>query len=1620
MNGQLQLYLGQVLERILDLISCLTSYFQDPPCGSGNIIGPSALRSGLGKPLEAFEIQADQLLNEIWTHHIPSSVRDTLVNFKQIQLLLQPQDEVIRKTQTILHAERGSRHEFTCEWFSKPFLDFVRSSDVALWIDGRSGCGKSVLYGWILESLQSAVDGREYAAIAYPIDPQLPTETGTTSMLKALLRQTVERQYRSTKLYEALAHLVGTVTSGDTPAQIEKALWDCLETAISETKQLTMIVIDGLSEINDSEPAAAALFNTLLLFVANNPLVKLMVLSRPFTFSPTTSLRRRTTEAKDVHKDIYKVITDLVPTQSATPAAEVARRIEHEADGNFFWSLLALQEWSAQNFSQQAWRTLPVSLEANVVSKINFLDPMTSIILLNSIIARRPLRLTESEVISRLDVPNRLLNPQSQNISHVIESSCGSVLVVREGIVLFRHALLKQALLDMLQFENLLLSPEMHADMACRLLLYIKVVLGQHSELTLKLLPSSALEDLFHSHPLLDYALRYWTDHLLSSSMFPEPGPFKSNSDCSIVFPDTVQAAVVEASYWSLYPSIESIRALQTTMTIRKEILGDHEATLQTIALLAEALRLRSDFTGAANYFHLASEIAQVALPEFHPFTAICMLKFLEVADDNDISDYASRKVSTLRYLISMYDTRHGPSSDEALEARNSLAAHHTATQEHTLSSEIYRVMHRLTVDRHGRESSQAKGAAAKLATALQYQSGGEDSSYSDSVYEDILQTYSVTDPRRIKASISKAEAYRSLEDPYNAELIYANLWHGVAETYHLQRNLENHEKLLQCGLVYSRFLREYGRTSDSQNVVLGLWSQQQASGYQSPTINALLTEVALEMKYAELQDLALDVLHAVLASPEAHDPAAISKAISETTLNMVSADHTSPNEAALRRILEANKSKGLTLDDVPLVNALIKKLVDGGRFDEVVTVGTETLRLLWPSVLDVSYSRYSVDTDPFNPELASVASNLAHAYARTSQLDDLGLVYWHLFHKARHSENIDNSTAVEYGNLALQALEQTGQVHRMIAIRENLLELHVARDGERDSGTIEARYTLASLYSHEQLFDKARQQYIRIIDNLKQPTLHESAALPAMRRLIEIYSREKRWDEAQATYDALWDTFLSKGLEFGFNPADSKALYDEYIALLKEQDPSNMSRLRQITEQYGSVCSALWGDQHPVTIEAVLYLADIELSVQPDNTKATQLYESIVDGEERIPPDQRDDARATIEAAENRLIDLYRTRINDGRDTTISTLPLQGKDIARAVRLVGRKYQREKTRWGTSEPATLSTLATWVSLLAQESRKGAIQELESVVHSLMKSDVQPSSLYKAAVLLADSYSSNGFIYEGRKTVRELIEGVIFDKNADRSKLVFLAAFEAHLLGSEVDVAEVHARILKLSVLWECYKRVGEGPDPSVALISGARIRSFLIEHGSPERRSRIERELYERFLHNYGAAFAEGIETAGDFFSLLLEELSGDGLQIDVADITSIVSTALYNRAGILINKGDYLTALNLLLPGFEYLLFVQGFTHSDHTVLTNVLRLGLMLAVPIEDQNIHDRVAGLSRTFLQETLQQCRSQHLELFNLIEIEKVSRVASVLGIHKSYEDLEVSTCGERAFDLMMY
>ena len=773
------------------------------------------------------------------------------------------------------------------------------------------------------------------------------------------------------------------------------------------------------------------------------------------------------------------------------------------------------------------------------------------------------------------------------------------------------------------------------------------------------------------------------------------------------------------------------------------------------------------------------------------------------------------------------------------------------------------------------------------------------------------------------------------------------------------------------------------------------------------------MEEVAMEMRRSGLQDIALDVLNTVVACSEVHDlnPGqfeGVKQAIADITLDLVRDARKDPilsksSEVAFLSVLQSSRSQERSTADLSMVNTLVNSFANGNRFTDLITVASETLQWLWPAVMDDSYSQSDHLADStagrFDSELANLATNLAWAYTMTDQTDAVGRTYWHLFQAAKSSGAVDDSTVTGYADLALTAFEQNGHIDRMIGLRNDMLHYCIPKYGEDNSMTVDHRYLLASLYSQVQKSEDAKDQYLKIANALRQPKFHESAALPALRKLIDICSQEESWDEVLEAYGSLWSTMLAKGPDYGFEPISAKKLYEGYTALLKRQ--GSFSALHEVTEQYRSACLLMYGDQHQATIEAVQLLAESWDRRSPGCTEATHLYEGLVDAQHAFL-DQGETARETADVPESRLIDIYQANIQGNMD---------GPTITRAVRLLGSRYQSEKTRHGHTQPATLSSLAIWISMLTKQgsldSRSLAIRELQLAINSMIGSDMPPSSLYNAAVALATSFSTNGFLDEGLSTVQRLTEQVIFEQDeicdtdhAGKSNLVFLTAFEAHLTGSTVDFAKIHAKILMQSSLWTAFKRLCQtDAEPGVILACGARLRKFLMEHDCPERGALIEDDLYNRFMESYGLAFTQ---TARPLFLLLIDELSSERLQID---IPRLACSAVNRKVGSLLDGGQLMEALGLSTLGFDFLCFLGTF--EDQSNLESGFQLALMLAGAHADPALGTQLLELSKKVLQQLLGLCRSTGLNI-NTLDVELISRMASVLGLQESYEDLEVS------------
>ena len=140
-----------------------------------------------GKTIDSFYNRKDTVSSAVWTYQLQKNLDfqselcvatafldlthkvAMTVDVHSIRRWLSPSDRTVRRLVTNPLGEKSYREEYTCEWFQKPLLDFLRSKHQSLLVSGQSGSGKTVLSGWIIDRLQRPIGRKIYKTINYDI-----------------------------------------------------------------------------------------------------------------------------------------------------------------------------------------------------------------------------------------------------------------------------------------------------------------------------------------------------------------------------------------------------------------------------------------------------------------------------------------------------------------------------------------------------------------------------------------------------------------------------------------------------------------------------------------------------------------------------------------------------------------------------------------------------------------------------------------------------------------------------------------------------------------------------------------------------------------------------------------------------------------------------------------------------------------------------------------------------------------------------------------------------------------------------------------------------------------------------------------------------------------------------------------------------------------------------------------------------------------------------------------------------------------------------------------------------------------------------------------------------------
>ena len=1455
--------LDQLLESVLDVLKETWAY------GQGNTLDRRPEVSCSNRSINMLQCRKDQLFDQFWICQLAPDFfgsYDAVDQISQMRNWLRPNDETVRAASSKIQATRAMYAEFTCEWFSKSLLDFVRSSDKTFWIEGSAGCGKSMLYGWIVDSLQNQVGGHRYAVLSHVIDSRLPTGAEASYMLKELLRQGFEQNPGLITLYNALAKAIDSATKSDYDIETTDALWEALHTLLHNTSQPSILVIDGLSELTGGVTAVKECYHRLFQAVSESRTVKLLVLSRHIDLLPQFASRRLAIDKSHVHEDIRRVLNSSLLPGDVEDRTDMIHRIIRKADGNFLWSLLALQVWKSelgQDFSTRL-ESLPNSLAATallLVSKTDFSNQPLQLLLLASSVAVRPLTVAEAKSLLSVHNADKSVPRQDFDIIRMVDQGCGSIMTVDDGMIYFCHPVFIKPVHEMAQSKPGPSLTDINIDISKRLLLYLKLVTNVRIELTIKPVASTILEDLFGLNPLLTYALRYWTWHLLQSGLVPDFHSVTANSGYGSVFPDSIFVAVLETTFWTKQSPREALRALRTSVQMRRKVLGVHPATLQITASLAVYLRDASRFSEAAATFAAAFQLAQQLLPEFDDFTVSCVFECLESlkqAPDAADRDPSIDQPTMLRYMAAKYSKQYGPSSDKALEFGQALAVHYATTGQNALSVQSYRDIHGLTADRFGKSSSQAKAVANDLATLLQQSNqSGDQRHCGDLVLDNAMEIFPANDDRHIQASILKAEAYQSEGDQINAEMIFLSLLHEISSIIQPQKANEDQLKLINVGLLYARYLTGQNRAAEAQGILIGFWTLFDKSRGQGSAATGLLKNIAHELQQTGLYTMSLTVLNFVsewssACDADPNDVMEFEENIIVVAQQLIKTSESravlsKPTEDALIRTFRSDKfqrTSKLIAMLTQICQVLLNSFVLEERWYDVVNVASTMLRSAWPSVLDndsepPSAEDFSPEVEGFAPELRDIALNLASSYSMINKAAEAVHVYQQVLQSIKRTGLGDSQLFVTTAQTAIDAFGNAGQIEQMIFLARNLISHYEETLGGDATLTVDSSYTLASLCMQHGQSDVAKSYFTKIATNLRQPKCHDQRALPALKALLKIFLSDKCWVQAQNIYGSLWHTFLEKGKEYGIHEDTARDLHEGFSQLLNNQLHVDMGVLHRLHEEYKNGCVSAFGLSAHVTIDAILYLAESWEQKESNSLAAIRLYESVIDLESDLSPAIKREVAKELDDTVSVLLNFYRDRINEVMDP---------HTVARGSRLAKKQYMADKANLSHLSTKFLSSLTLWVALLTKEgslqSKCTAVQELQQAVDSILMSDCAGNALFDAAITLASSFVDNGYLTEGTDIIQALREQMIYP-NANtnqvqisqtsavgRSKMTFLTAFETRMRGSIQTFAENHSRALLEAVTWESVQTLIQSASPTeLVLAHGAKLQTMLSSH---------------------------------------------------------------------------------------------------------------------------------------------------------------------------------------------
>jgi len=1167
--------------------------------------------------------------------------------------------------------------------------------------------------------------------------------------------------------------------------------------------------------------------------------------------------------------------------------------------------------------------------------------------------------------------------------------------------------------------------------------LHIKLSLTRDEEPNVDGLEGHTVTELYHDVPLLSYTVKHWTTHFRRTTLYKENGQHTFTAEFKKLFPNVVIFPLLEKTTWeSSIALTEVIYLHQFALSIRESVLGRlDKSVLQSYLNVATTSEKTGNTRDATRYYYSAFTISRTVLGQWSSLTvhfANSYWNLVKTTKSTKRDDLVTNKEETLKYLITHAEREHDSSSDAGLKYKRHLAELYQGAGETTAASKIYKQVYDSSVTRYGVSSKETMEATAHLTATIKHSEEKHDdiTTYNRRIFEATESSLAIDDSRRLTATFQMAEAYETQKDYVRAEETYITLWQKLSQHAFTSQTAEAHSTLIDIVLRYVAFLRRHKRDQEASAILMGLWSEYEKKDIQSDAVAGRLTTVGRELRSLGVASVAVSIF-ASLWSYFKRTNRQSSKEAADVAINLTSTAKDVPDKSGgssyasiLMEVFNStfSSTKTVTIDasTVHTCQTLSKYHVQQGHWSEAAEICTRVLTSLWLSL--TKFSTPEKFPEQYTQEAVDIAVREAFARWKLSQLDRAEKIYLYVFRAAKSSLKIDDQRMTSLIEAILEFYRETHQTEKLIAFYEELITSYRKTLGTANQTTISTLYAFAALLVRNKKESRAVEIYVEIMNALnKDSSICHQDAFDAAIAVSNVYYETSNYKSAQSVFKLLWNTITTKAKEYGIREEFVMTTYERYVHILKVETKADYTILRQLAIEYRQISVAVYGPHSEAAIKATLFLAEISASSKETShqQEAISYYEESFKASEKSKTTNRS-LLALLSTARGRLSSLY-----------IANAGNNSANTEKAVDLYKEQYESSRGSYGWSHHSTLDSIrglvTLWTKSKKPEQTNAASKELTTTTTNILTTEKDSKTLYDSANSLAETYVSAGLYDRGWALLQELRRQIIYRdysqsgtwgfklENVDRSSYVFLSTFEEALQSkggqskdqgaTKTSFSVVMTDLLSESVLYEQYRtQIQSNSRIDLILLTGARLRAFLIRKQRTEQIKSIEATTFELFLKALGGEIKTARDITFKFFIIMLEELSKETHSAHLGNAACNGGNA---RVLEYLKANRYQEAYDLATAVFSFVHAHKGYHHAGN--VGSGFKLSLYMAgrgVPKpQDGKLRNDMITLSQAILRDTLDACKHLKIE-FTSMQLAELNDLVALMGEQKNYTDLE--------------